>query len=400
MRAVVIGSGIAGTAAAWALARRGVATTIVMGAPGATQLAPGVLDESAIGAPAAPVSGAVGALLTALGGYVAKPCAVATDAGVVRSGAARDGALLDVSALSGEVAVPRFSREGWDADALVWLLSGSAATKGLALTFRAIDVGLARLSDERHVGDAAMAARHDDPTRLAWLAERLRQTNHKGPWLLPPWLGRDEERATALSSSLGAPCGELATGLAGPSGFRFGAMRARVLAAEGVAAVRGFAEAIREGADDVVVTASNGALLRVDVVVLATGGLVGGGLGYAPSEAGVGGELPLEPRPFLVESLASSRVGVDDMPLLVPGSMFGAAPETIAWPFVAHGALERAGTLIHDGGRLRGRQRIFAAGDVVADQARTWLAAAASGLEAGAGAATFAAAEGRARSSG
>ena len=116
---------------------------------------------------------------------------------------------------------------------------------------------------------------------------------------------------------------------------------------------------------------------------MATGGLVGGGLIYDPSEVGHGGELPPEPRPYMRASLANMVVGVRGIPLDVPGSMFGAAPETLAWPFVERGDLERAGVLIDEGGRVFRTQRLFAAGELVADRPRTWLEAARAGLSAG-----------------
>src|SRR5262249_3925563 len=62
-------------------------------------------------------------------------------------------------------------------------------------------------------------------------------------------------------------------------------------------------------------------------------------------------------------------------------SLFGEAPEAIAWPFVEAPLLERAGVMVSSAGHADGG--LYAAGDLAADLPRTWLAALVQGARAG-----------------
>jgi hypothetical protein len=132
-----------------------------------------------------------------------------------------------------------------------------------------------------------------------------------------------------------------------------------------------------------------GAPALADAVVLAMGGLLGGGLDYTPSAALLAGPLPPSPRPTFALSIeAPTRVGAHGRPLGMPGTLFGAAPESLAWPFTDDPLLERAGVLADGEGRALGAPGgLFVCGDLAADRARTWLGALASGALAGRGAA-------------
>lgn len=383
----VIGAGIAGTAAALELARANAAggVTVIVGPAGATQLGPGVFD----GSPdddARNVLGALGASAYAFG-----DCAVATLAGIVRTGTGRDRALLDLAALEGDVLLPRSTRQGWDADALARTLSASPLARERRLAFRAFDASLVRYADERFLPDATIAARHDDAERAAWLAGRLRialalasgSAGKIGGVLLPPWLGAIHQRASALTAELGVPCGEIVVGLAGPAGFRFAAARDRAFAEARVRTIAGFVRSVVEDTDSVMIELEDGAKIETRACVLATGGLVGGGLRYEPSDAMESAEYPLEARPYARASIADVPVGVRGRLLGAPGSLFGVAPEAIAWPFVENADLERVGVLVEDDARVRGSKRMFACGELVADRARSWFEAARSGAIAG-----------------
>jgi len=124
-------------------------------------------------------------------------------------------------------------------------------------------------------------------------------------------------------------------------------------------------------------------------VVLAAGGLLGGGLEYAPSEAMLAAALPRGARAPLRATLDGPlTLGAHGRPLEAPGSLFGLAPEQIAWPFAPDGLLSRAGVLVGDDGRCAtAPQGLFAAGEIVADAPRTWLIALVGGAVAGAAAA-------------
>lgn len=395
-RVVVVGAGIAGTVAALTLRARGSEVVVVVGPAGATQLASGMLDGEA--------KGEILHALAPLDAYAidATPCLVATSAGIARRARGRDRALLDLGRLPpGEVLVPRAPRGGWDADGLARMLNAHPKIDEAKLSFRAVDATLLRLADERVVADATIAARHDDPDRIGWLLERLRPVLGASPSasgiLLPPWLGSEREQASALGAKLGVPVGELAVGLAGPSGFRFASARDRAFASHGVEAIVGYAAELHAGGAGVRVVLDDGRAIAADAVLAATGGLVGGGLAYAPSDASEGPELPEDPRPFLRATFGRLPVGVRGRPLDTPGTLFGVAPETLAWPYVEDGDLERAGVLV-DGelGHVVGCPRVFACGDLVADRPRLWLDAAASGYGAALRLTLSAGAEGRA----
>ena len=131
-RVVVVGAGIAGTAAALAAARTSAAVTLLDGGAGASTLATGALDltpwqpsaeTTHAGEPELPVSARD--VLEALGVHVltARPALLLTTAGVRRPARGRDAALLDVARLAGRpLGVVRCARPGWDADVLarVW----------------------------------------------------------------------------------------------------------------------------------------------------------------------------------------------------------------------------------------------------------------------------------------
>jgi hypothetical protein len=244
--------------------------------------------------------------------------------------------------------------------------------------------------DERALSDAEFAGRHDDDARLGWLAERLREgiarSGHMPTaLLLPPSLGATRSRAGDLSRLVGVPCGE-AMGLpGGPCGLRFEAARDDAFSREGVTVIRGRVRSVSR----------EGALWRVEVdgqsmvasaVVMAAGGLLGGGLEYQPSEALEAAALP--PRatpPFACTISGPLPVGAHGRPLELPGSLFGVPPEDLAWPLARDPLMERAGVLCDDDGRIE--RGLYAAGEIAADLPRTWLHALSTGRRAGAAAA-------------
>jgi hypothetical protein len=80
-------------------------------------------------------------------------------------------------------------------------------------------------------------------------------------------------------------------------------------------------------------------------------------------------------------------LGAHGRPLDLPGSLFGVAPESLAWPLArdGHATMDRVGVLCDEHGRVAAG--LYAAGELVADAPRTWLAALESGARAGAAAA-------------
>ncbi len=395
----VIGGGIAGSSAAVAAARAGAKVILLDGGPGASILATGaidLIDWQLERYPPLPQD--ILQFLDVLGGYVLRAtegtrangggssgCArLLTTGGISRPAAGHDAALLDASrAGPGPIGVVRCDRPGWDAGALA---------RAWGEHYQVLDATLLRRTDERALPDADFAARHDDPERLAWMGQRLREALALrgagfGALVLPPALGLEKARAGELSEAVGVPCGEAIALPGGPAGLRFERARDRLLAASSVDRVRIRAEAIERVADAWRITSDAGTL-EADAVVIATGGLLGGGIEYRPSEVLFATALPPHAQPPLRLTLRCPlAIGFHGRPLELPSSLFGVAPESLGWPYAAEAPLERAGVLAREDGSAGLLPGLFAAGEVVADAPRTWLAALASGLRAGAAAA-------------
>jgi glycerol-3-phosphate dehydrogenase subunit B len=399
--AIVIGSGAAGTAAALALAAAGHHVRIVLGGSGASLLTTGAIDQRpwetvTTSEPVLPLDPSTLELLRALDLYEVGPAEalVATIAGIVRPTRGIDRALLDLGRLpAGNVLIPRCDRHGWDATALARAWTDAPRARDRKLDFSAVDAQITRFSDERAIRDADIAARHDDEARLAWLGDRLREFLSRAAYvavILPPWLGVERSRAAELSRALGIPCGEAVCGLAGPAGMRFDRARARAFAAAGVEVTSTWATRLTFNAGTWRVELEDGEPLEATAVVLATGGLVGGGLAYEPSGSMLASALPSHARPTFRSTVeAPVTIGAHGRPLDLPGSLFGVQPEAIAWPFVADPLLERAGVLASPDMRpLQAPAGLFACGELVADRPRAWLDAFATGARAGQSAST------------
>jgi glycerol-3-phosphate dehydrogenase subunit B len=399
---LVIGAGIAGTAAALVAARGNARVVLLDAGTGSSTLSTGAVDATpwqarAPGASSgrpAPIGAPVRLVMAALGGAYAVPDAGArlpTTGGVVREARGHDAALIDVGPLAGRrIAVVRCLRPDWDATAL-------AAAWGHG--YEAVDAVVSRHVDERWLPDADFAMRHDDDERLGWLAQRLREALARAGGdfaglVVPPCLGIESARAAALSGALGLPSGEPVGAPGGPSGLRFERARDRAIDAAGVLC-------LRARASEVAPLAGEGVLWRVSLegqgqaggsgptsvvaasVVLAMGGLVGGGIEYAPAESVFASALPpFALPPFRLAVRAPVSLGAFARPLDLPSTLFGIPPEAIAWPFVRDALMDHVGVVADAGARCAAG--LFAAGDLLADRPRTWLDAAATGASAGA----------------
>ncbi|MEO8875774.1 MAG: FAD-binding protein, partial [Polyangiaceae bacterium] len=381
---VVIGSGISGTAAALSAAHAGANVRVIGGAPGATSLSGGAVDFVDWSSRSTPerldesAEKAFSALDFAL--LPDEGVVLATTAGVVRPAAGCDRALLDLDRIGrGAVLVPRCDHPTWDAPSLARCWGSSPLAAERSVSFVALDVQLTRFKDERGIGDAEIAARHDDGARLDWLAERLREVIARNPGfvavILPPWLGAEISRADVLSQKVGIRCGEALSGLASASGARFAAARDRAFAKAEIGYTTTWAAGARPSKSGWRIDVDDGAWVEADAVVLATGGLVGGGLVYSPGASAQAAEVPSNAYPTLR--------GAGDFPVKIgehgvspgsPSTLFGAQPESIAWPFSSDPWIERAGVITDAKGAVVGAPSgFFACGDVIANRPRTWL---------------------------
>jgi glycerol-3-phosphate dehydrogenase subunit B len=407
-RVLVAGSGIAGTGAALSAARAGASVTLIDGGPGASSLTTGALDVlpwTAAGASAARVGQEAREVLDAIGGHVLGPrgARLVTTAGVVRPARGREASLLDVDAGvpgDGAVGVVACERPGWDAQTLAAAWGESARD----IPFVVVGAAIERHTDERDLPDADFAARHDDDARLAWLADRLRaaiagKTGRPRALVLPPCLGLERGQADALSDRVGVPCGEALASPGGPAGLRSEHARRRALAGAGVEVIEARVTGASRAGGGWIVELDDGRRAEVDAVVFAIGGLIGGGMEYAPAESVLATALPPFSRPpFRLGLDAPLPLGAHGLPLDLPSTLFGSAPERLAWPFARDPLLGRVGVLADAQGKVA--PGLFAAGELLADRPRTWLDALSTGVAAGAAAATVTiSAERRSRSS-
>jgi glycerol-3-phosphate dehydrogenase subunit B len=399
-RVIVIGAGVAGLAAAWSARREGREVTLVDGGVGASSMSSGAVDDVAweplvraaerLGAPLA--AGRVPADTRAfLHDFelwsvpeAGRPL-LATVAGRLRPARGRDGSLLDLEGLDdARVVIPRVHRPGWDADAIATTLTDDPAARARKLWFMALDAEVLRFDEERRIADGDLAARHDDPARLDWLAGRLRASVQQASaraLLLGPWLGANAPRADDLAARLGVRAGEALAGTGSAAGLRFDAARKRLLAKLAIEVVRDRAVAV-EIDDQVKVTLERDPKPhRAESVVLAIGGLVGGGLVYAPPETGAAADIAERCGASFSLSLEApvelEGAGVTG----VTSSMHGPELDRVAWPVEARpGFLESVGIRCTG---TRARERISVAGDARAGRPRTVLEAITSGIEAG-----------------
>jgi glycerol-3-phosphate dehydrogenase subunit B len=408
---LVIGGGLSGLAAAYAARRAApeVNVVLVTGRLGATEFSPGALDDtpwdeleraeavlSSVGArvddaPERELEAELRGLLDALGLFApastGRPL-LATSGGVLRRCRVAPKTALDLRTCGDRlVLLPDLDRQGWDATSLARSLAADPRAPALQV---ASALAL-RFSDEALIADVDLARRHDDPARVEWLGRELLRAKERAgravAFLLGPWLGVETDAAERLTSAIGCPVGEIVAAHAGTFGARFRAARTLLAEREGIDLVDGEATELLHRRDVLEVIVEE-AVHPADRVVLATGGVAGGGVVYRPPlvDATADGALHIAPS-FTLSLRADVPLGPPHRRALA-GSSEGPVLDQTAWPSGSNqGALERVGLVVDAGHRVLGSERVFAAGDLVAERPRTTLVAAASGLAAGAAAA-------------
>jgi glycine/D-amino acid oxidase-like deaminating enzyme len=386
VKVAVIGGGVAGTAAAWALRRLGVDVTVIHDRAGASSLYSGALDDAPWEEAAAdsPLDSDSLAFAVAVEAWSVgtKSARVATYEGVLRSARGRDSSLLDLAPLAGKrVAVLATRVDGWDAAALSRSLGASAWAARTQTRFQTVAADGGAFDGARRASPYDVAALLDEPSRLKRLAESLRGAPGSGDaWLLGPWLGTHPGVGETLSSLVGKPCGETTSPPGGPAGARFDASRDVLLANIGALLRRERVQSLEQRGTRFLVAGNAGGLTAndagFDAVILAIGGVVGGGVVLA----GTGSEAAAF-RPCV-------RVGVE---LGFGGRPFGTSSDGgVDFATLGLQTLERVGILT-EGSLARGFRSLFVAGDSVADAPRTALGSARSGFAAARAVASMAA---------
>ncbi len=383
MRLAVIGAGVAGVAAAWSACRKGAQICVFDGGGGATQQSCGAADVQPwhvpFSFPPAARSGPAGATHDRLGqeqlgstleeffqelgwdtssGPVPQERGrtVATASGVLRPARLCDPLVLDLNAVSHSgslVLVGDVGRADFPAEQLA--RAYQEVTQG-QLVFRAKSLS-PLFSEEELAWPLAAFSRLMDGERVKHLIEvargALKQEGAQA-LLVGPWLGIDQQVAFALGGS-GLILGETTSPPDGPAGQRLAQGLCRLLSRIGVICEERSVE--RLDVDETGVTVLPGGQ-RFDRVIVATGGLIGGGLGLFREPGGSIGSRLLPETIEEVGSWAGWDAAQDGGAFLTPGAGPGL------------GAEPREG-------------RVLAAGDVRKGSYQTLLSAALDGISAG-----------------
>lgn len=281
MKVVVVGAGAAGAAAAVTARSLGASVRVFYDQAGATDLASGALDlEPWTLKSSSRVPEQVREFCDSLGIWRVVPdgARIVTKAGVVRPAAGIDHALLDLAPLAGKrIAVADIERDDWDAPLLARSVQQSQWALDTGTEFVAVRVELMREPYERRIAAHDFARLLDDGERLAGFVSELSAAGEFDGWLVGPWLGLDPGVVEAVRARLPVPVGETTSLPGGPAGARFELARSRLFARVGVDARQARVRSIERAKGRWRVMVGDEPF-SADAVVLATGGLVSGGI--------------------------------------------------------------------------------------------------------------------------
>lgn len=368
-RVVVVGGGAAGTAAAWALGKRGIEVTLIEYRAGSSEFGSGIVygERSQVAELCREFVQELGLWRTWSGEWNV------TAQGHILASLGADRALLDLASLSGKrIGVADLGRDDWNAELLSGVLGEQAWARSTHTQFLPVGIQGLRFPHERRIPAADFAELHDDPERQRWLALQLRAHPVDG-WLLGPWLGVTENVAGSLSVELGLPVGEAGSRPGGAAGARWKQARDRLF--QRIRIVPERARLMRVAAAEYGVEL----LLQRDedpsekmaarAVVLATGGVAAGGIllaGSLTEPHSLGFRLAYE-APIFLELDGELLAGADSgLPLTLQADLH---------------ALERIGVIPTEKSNAA-LSRLVPAGDLVAGQERSVAAAVLSGLSA------------------
>jgi anaerobic glycerol-3-phosphate dehydrogenase len=376
VKIAIIGAGIAGTAAAFEVARQGGRATVIHDLTGSSGLYSGALDFELWdqAAPASALSSELAEFSKQLGAWQLGAVArrIATREGNVRPARGTDAALLDLEPCAGKrIAVIDLERDDWDAPLLAKSLAGTAWAVQSQTQFFAARAKVLQNGFERRISGYDFAQLHDAPERAQALQTALRESGVTADaWLFGPWLGIERPLAQELTAALGVPVGETTSAPGGASGARFEQARDRLLAR--IADVeRGQLTSLERN--------GNGYLLKLrerdprefSIVLLATGGVAAGGVALERSferRGGTGFRLSFA-APLALELDREVVEGVSSL-------------SSVDFAELGLGALLEVGIATRSDGSVHEHPGIFVAGDAIAGRPRTALIAAQSGLEA------------------
>jgi hypothetical protein len=392
VRALVIGGGFAGCAAAWELAQLGADVSLVWDSGGASELYSGALDlepwATSDGASVYAPSAHEAEFLASLGLWALNegiPTRLGAGSGVVRSAALRDRAQLNLEVWrGGKVAVVDWGRPGWDGALLARAWSESAWARATRTEFLRVALEPPSIRELRLLSDYDLATCFDDAAWQATVAERLRAIDPVfAACMTGPWLGLSPDTAERLRRLSGRALGEALSDPGGLAGVRFQVARDAWLGRARLAAYRGKVDAVQRSAQGLRVrwqergAQSSAPMAELfQCVILATGGVLGGGVQYASGlESTRHGAFSLS-----LDAPAELRLDGRDVSLL-------AGSEGADLVALGMGALERVGVRVLADQGVPEQPGLFAVGDVVAGRPRTALEAVRAGIRAASAAA-------------
>lgn len=371
---LVVGGGFAALGAAWAAVGAGAQVAWISGGIGASALYCGIVD----GEPPGPETEE---LARALGLRVHEhPRVVATREGVVRAAAGRDSALLDLESLAGRcIGVVDLGRDDWDADLVAQSLQESAWARRTDSRFVVQRVPALASGAERRISGYDLAQAYDSTERVRALVALLRKVaTPVDGWLFGPWLGIVTDAARFASEELGLPIGEVSSPPGGAAGARFEHKSRALLSSLGVVSAGERALRVRRsGAGGsaekpmLQVELESSEVLRARSVVLAIGGVLGGGILLGRVEADL-------TRPWQLSLDAPVTLELDGEVMDSASSLSGVSFERLGL-----GVLERIGVRAEPGLRLTPELPLYGAGELLAGRPRNVLQALSSGIQAG-----------------
>lgn len=387
MKSLVIGGGFSGVAAAWALAEAGRDVCLLDCRGGASEFCSGAYDceEWEDRQDPTPVSAMAERFLLQLGARLPLGGAwVGTTSGVVRPTRGVDNAVLDLQPLAGlVVGVADVARSGWDAASLARSFQASPWAKRTRTLFDPVPVALPEdlASAAAGFSDLDWTRELEEGRAGVELLRQLSETPSRySGFLCGPWLGASQQGVQRIQQQLERPIGETLSEPGSAAGERFVESRARLLRSSSIQFVTGRATAVRfktgswfcEGD-----FSADGAELSEHEfrhVILAVGGLVGGGVRFLSGEERKGG------RSFRLSLEAPVRLRLRRREVEVHSG-----PQGVDLQALGMDALAQVGVSVGEGFRVDSQPGLFAVGDVVADEPRTALNAIESGLAAARG---------------
>jgi len=233
----------------------------------------------------------------------------------------------------------------------------------------AVHLDWVQSEEERRMSSYDFARRLSEPKRRASLAKSLANTACEG-WLLGPWLGEEPEVAEQLREGLHQAVGETTSAPGEVAGARFEKARNRLIEASEIQAIQAQVRRVYSHAGCWNLDLCSAPGIEVDAVILALGGVAGGGVQLDHSRlAGGSGSFQL--------SLEAP------VPLVLNGTPTGEPSSLAGIDFAQHGlgALERVGAAHRDHAILH-QPGLYVAGDLVAARPRTILEAVQGGIRA------------------